>query len=296
MIRDTIIIRFGDDDQQEYEFSQKSDVSEVPSYLLEAAHLIKMNKEPEFDFDLIPENDPFTTHEVFYDGFPDVYLMNSVGAECFKTFMVPESISDYLDILALDCPGPLMAGITFDYIERKQSSLPPQYIHPKLKPVLSSTYGLVLYRKQVVEIAGCIAGYTQEEQYALKTTLGECKPGDLSGHKSRFMHGAVSNWVDATTAENIFKQIAYFSSYDFYDEWQASEHAIIAYRSAFMRHCYPEDYQTALDNTRIDRKAEKEAVVKAPEYLNPLVLRYIKAKLAGQQYWQKRSDQLSNYL
>jgi DNA polymerase-3 subunit alpha len=188
-----------------------------------------------------------------------------------------------------------MAGITFDYIEKKQSSLPPQYIHSKLKPVLSSTCGLVLYRKQVIEVAGCIAGYSQEEQYALKTTLVECKPGELSVHKNRFMDGAVSNLVDATTAEAIFKQIAYFSSYDFYDEWQASEHAILAYRSAYMRHCYPEDYQTALDNTRIDRNAEKETVVKAPEDLNPLVLRYIKAKLAGQQYQQKTSDQLSNY-
>lgn len=296
MAQGTIIIRFGDDDQQEYEFSQKSDVSEeVPLYLLEAAHLIKINKDPDFDFESIPENDPFTTHEVLYGGFDDVYQMNSVGAECFKAFIVPESISDYLDILALDCPGPLMAGITFEYMERRQSSLPPQYIHPKLKPVLSSTYGLVLYRKQVIEIAGCIAGYTQEEQCALKTTLDECKPGELSGHKNRFMDGAVSNWVDATTAEAIFKQIAFFSSYDFYDEWQTSEHAILAYRSAYMRHSYPEDYQTALDNTRIDRQAEKETVVKAPEDLNPLVFRYIKAKLAGQQYQQKTSDQLSRY-
>lgn len=187
-----------------------------------------------------------------------------------------------------------MAGNTFDFIERKQSNLPPQYIHPKLKPILKNTSGVVLYRKQVVEIARVIAGYTQDELNVLSILLAECKPGEINSHRKRFVDGAVSDWIDVPTAEAIFKQIAYFSSYDYLDDWQAAEHAHLAYRSAYMRHHYPEDYQAALDCTRPDRKTIHE-IIEAPEHLNPLVSRLIKAKYVGQEYSKRTSEKLASY-
>lgn len=291
----TIKIKYGDDDSQEYEFSPKSSLSEIPPYLLEAAYLIKMNKDPDFDFDSIPENDPFTLHEVLYGGFDDVYQMKSEGAECYNIFLIPESISDFMEILSLDCPGPLMAGNTYSYIERKQSNLPVSFIHPMLKPILKNSYGLVLYRKQVVEIAGVIAGYSPEEQNELKIMLDNCKPGDLNSHRKKFLDGAAKNWVESSTANVIFKQIVYFSGYDYFDEWQASDHAMLTYRSAFMRYCYPEDYQTALDNIRHNQNKVKGTVIEAPGELNPLIGRLLKARLIGQKYQEVTSDLRYSY-
>jgi DNA polymerase-3 subunit alpha len=295
MTQGTIIIRFGDHNLDEYEFSPKSSVKEEPpAYLVEAAHLIMMNREPGFDLDSIPEDDLYILGEICTGHNDGVYLLEREGAECFIVTLAPTSIAGIIDAIALDCPGPLMAGNTFNFIERKLSNLPPQYIHPKLKPILKSTSGVVLYRKQVIEIAKVIAEYTQDELNDLSMTLAECKPGEINSHRKRFIDGAVRDWIDGPTAEAIFKQIAYFSSYDYLDEWQAAEHAHLAYRSAYMRHHYPEDYLVALDNTRIDRKATHETI-EAPEHLNPLVSRLIKAKHVGQEYSKRTSEKLASY-
>lgn len=295
MALETIIIRFGDHDLDEYEFSPKSSaIEDTPVYLVEAAHLIMMNREPGFDLDSIPEDDLYILGEICTGHNDGVYLLEREGAECFIVTLAPTSIAGIIDAIALDCPGPLMAGNTFDFIERKQNNLPPLYIHPMLKPILKGTYGVVLYRKQVVEIAKVIAEYTQDELNELRMLLAECKPGEINSHRKRFVDGTVSDWIDVPTAEAIFKQIAYFSSYDYLDEWQAAEHAHLAYRSAYMRHHYPEDYQAALDNTRLDRKTINETI-EAPERLNPLVSRLIKAKHVGQEYSKRTSEKLARY-
>lgn len=295
MADETIKIRFGEYDLEEYDFPAIPCASEPPAYMLEAAYLIDMNKQPGFDFDSIPEDDPYIFQEICIGNNDGVYLLERKGVECFVAALAPTSIAGIIDVIVLDRPGPLLVGVTADFIERKQSNLPPQYIHPKLKPILRNSCGVVLYRKQVIEIAGVIAGYTQNEQNELRMLLEECKPGELISHKKRFIDAAVGNWVDVSTAEAIFKQIAYYSKYDYFDEWQASDHALLAYRSAYMKHHYPEEYQTALDNTRFDRCAAKTVVIEEPEHLNPLVSRLLKAKITGQEYQQKASEQISRY-
>lgn len=283
MTDETIKIRFGEYDFEEYDFPAIPCSSEPPAYMLEAAYLIGMNKQPGFDLDSIPEDDPYIFQEICIGDNDGVYLLKRKEAECFLVTLTPISIAGIIDVIVLDRPGPLLAGITSSYIERKQSSLPPQFTHPKLKPILKNTFGVVLYRKQVTEIAGVIAGYTREEQNELRILLEECKPGELISQKKRFVDAAVSNWVDVTAAEAIFKQIAYFSKYDYFDEWQASEHALLAYRSAYMKHHYPKDYQTAVDNTRFDRNSASGTVIETLEHLNPLVSRLLKAIITAQE-------------
>ncbi len=295
MPNETIKIKLGEFDHEEYDFPEILCASEPPAYMIEAAYLIGMNKQPGFDLDSIPEDDSYIFQEICISNNVGVYLLERAGSDSLLVALDPTSIGEIIDVIVLDRPGPILAGITSDFVERKQSNLPIQYIHPKLKPILKNTCGLVLYRKQVVEIAGVIAGYIQNEQNELRILLEECKPGELISHKGRFVNAAVSNWVDLTAAEAIFKQIAYFSKYDYFDEWQASEHALLAYRSAYMKHHYPEDYQTALDNTRLDRCAAPKTVTEEPEHLNPLVSRLLKARINGQSYQQTPSEQMSRY-
>jgi DNA polymerase III alpha subunit len=163
-------------------------------------------------------------------------------------------------------------------------------MHPRLKPILRNSNGAVLYRNQVVEIAKVIACYTEEEANELRVSLESCQPGGISSQRHRFIAGAVKNWVDQQTAERIFKQIAYFSRYDFRDEWQAADHTLLAYRSAYLKFHYPEEYLVALDNSigaKVQLGWEADDAISE---LQPLVNRFMQARLTADDFPGKVSS------
>ena len=66
--------------------------------------------------------------------------------------LLPENIDDIIALVALFRPGPLESGAVDDYINRKHGREPVTFPHPSLEPVLESTYGVVLYQEQVMQI------------------------------------------------------------------------------------------------------------------------------------------------
>ncbi len=280
----TLKITYGDNNLHEYTFAMPTDYPDPPPYLLEAALLVNKNKEPDLEFDSIRENDEYVFDELVLGDTSGIYRLESYGANYFTQMLQPRDIIDLMYVLALDCPGPLLSGALAEYIERKKSNLPISYMHPGLKPILKSSNGAILYRNQVVEIAKAVAGYSEQEANELRITLETCLPGDIGNHRHRFITGAVKDWLDRPIAERIFKQISWFSRYDFRDEWQAADHALMSYRSAYLKTHYPEEYLTAMDNCMEakDQPACDEYV--ATTELKPLVIRFMQARITAENF------------
>ena len=62
------------------------------------------------------------------------------------------------------------------------------YLHPDLKPVLSPTYGVILYQEQVMQIAQVLAGYTLGGADLLRRAMGKKKrrgDGEAARHLRR---------------------------------------------------------------------------------------------------------------
>lgn len=286
----TLNIRYGENNLQEYVFNAPVNNPEPPQHLLEAAFLVGKNKAPGLELDDIPESDNYIFDELVLGDATGLYLLESDGAQCFTQMLQPREISDLIYLIALDCPGPLLSGSLAEYIDRKSQDFPISYMHPSLKPILQHTNGAILYRKQVVEIAKTIAGYTVEEANELRMTLDSCEPGGISDHRHRFIAGTVKNWLDQPTAERIFKRIAYFSRYDFLDEWQVADHALISYRSAYLKFHYPEEYLAALDNcnkAKVQTAWEEDDAI---EELKPLINRLMQARIAAENFSGKASS------
>jgi DNA polymerase-3 subunit alpha len=47
-------------------------------------------------------------------------------------------------LVALYRPGPLQSGMVDDFIDRKHGRARPDYLAPRLEPVLRPTYGVIL--------------------------------------------------------------------------------------------------------------------------------------------------------
>ncbi|MGH8231531.1 MAG: DNA polymerase III subunit alpha, partial [Steroidobacteraceae bacterium] len=91
-----------------------------------------------------------------------VFQLESRGMKDLIRRLQPDRFEDIVALVALFRPGPLQSGMVEDFINRKHglNQAAIDYLHPQLKPVLSATYGVILYQEQVMQIAQVLAGYT----------------------------------------------------------------------------------------------------------------------------------------
>ncbi|WP_438886730.1 hypothetical protein, partial [Bacillus cereus group sp. Bce002] len=84
---------------------------------------------------------------------------------------------------------------------RAEVSYPhPDYQHELLKPVLTPTYGIILYQEQVMQIAQVMAGYTLGQADMLRRAMGKKKPEKMANQCSGFMEGCAANGIDKDLA------------------------------------------------------------------------------------------------
>jgi len=72
----------------------------------------------------------------------------------------PNKFEDIIALVALYRPGPIGSGMLDDFVKRKHGEQEVTYLLPELEPILSDTYGILVYQEQVMQIAQVIAGYS----------------------------------------------------------------------------------------------------------------------------------------
>lgn len=64
-----------------------------------------------------------------------------------------------------------------------------QYKHPMLEPILSVTYGCILYQEQVIEIFRKLAGYSLGQADMVRRAMSKKKVKDIEKERGAFLHG-----------------------------------------------------------------------------------------------------------
>ena len=93
---------------------------------------------------------------------------------------VPNCFEDIIALVALFRPGPLQSGMVDDFIDRKHGRTKVLYPHPELEPVLSNTYGVILYQEQVMQIAQVLGNYTLGGADILRKAMGKKNPDEMA--------------------------------------------------------------------------------------------------------------------
>ncbi|MBC7190134.1 DNA polymerase III subunit alpha, partial [Candidatus Aerophobetes bacterium] len=201
----------------------------------------------------IPLDDK-TTYKMLSQGETlGVFQLESRGMQELLKRLKPEKFEDIIAVLALYRPGPLQSGMVDDFINRKNGQSPVEYIHPKLKPILEETYGVILYQEQVMQIANELAGFSLGEADILRRAMGKKIPELMEEQREKFIRGAQERGIDAKVAERIFELMAHFSGYGF-NKSHSTGYALVSYQTAFLKANYPLEFMAALltsekDNT-----------------------------------------------
>ncbi len=174
-----------------------------------------------------------------------VFQLESRGMKELIKRQVPDSFEDIIALVALFRPGPLQSGMVDDFIDRKHGRIPVEYPHPELEPVLSNTYGVILYQEQVMQIAQVLANYTLGGADILRKAMGKKNPAEMAKQRTLFVTGAQARDVDGELAESIFDLMEKFAGYGF-NKSHSAAYALVSYQTAWLKTHYPAFFMAAV--------------------------------------------------
>jgi DNA polymerase-3 subunit alpha len=205
--------------------------------------LIEESTGHKVDIEQIPLNDEKTFRLCQEGRTTGIFQLESGGMKDLLRRLKPEVFEDLVALVALYRPGP-MEWIP-DYIDGKHGRRKPKYLHPKLEPILSKTYGVAIYQEQVMQIARDLAGFTLSDADILRKAMGKKKADLLAKQKENFIKGCMANGIEEKLAEQVFTFIEPFAGYGF-NRSHAACYALIGYQTAFLKAHYPIQFMTAL--------------------------------------------------
>ena len=225
--------------------------------VLDDAVKMVQTRQPDFTLDDIPEGDP-ETYKMLSDGKTNgVFQMESTGMTGVCVGLKPQSIEDITAIIALYRPGPMDSIPKFIACKHDPSKV--SYIIPELEPILSITYGCIVYQEQVIQIFQQLAGYTLGQADMLRRAMSKKKAKDVAKEREAFLHGdparnikgCVANGIDPAAAEKIYDEIFAFANYAF-NKAHAVSYAVVAYQTAYFKCHFTREYMAALLTSVLD--------------------------------------------
>ena len=210
-----------------------------------ALRIIKKVNNLSIDITTIPLDDK-KTFELFARGdTTGVFQFESTGMKRYLKDLKPTVFDDIVAMSALYRPGPLTAGSTQRYINRKNGKEEITYDHESMRNALESTYGVLVYQEQVMQIAKDMCGFTGGEADSLRKAVGKKIRSMMAKMKDKLIEGAISNGVDQRIAEKFWNDVEGFADYAF-NKAHATCYGIISYQTAYLKAHYPEAYMAAL--------------------------------------------------
>ncbi|MEO6458506.1 MAG: DNA polymerase III subunit alpha [Chloroflexia bacterium] len=196
----------------------------------------------------IPFDDQ-ATYEMMAEGDTlGCFQLESPGMRGLLKWLRPHNMDDIAAAISLFRPGPLEGGFLEAFMRRHLKQDEVVYHHPSMEPILKSTFGVILYQEQFLQLAHGLAGLGLGEAEKLRKDLGKARtPEERVRLGSWFVAGAIEKGIDQLQAEKVWEIIAGYTGFGFCKA-HACSYALTAYRSAYMKAHYPAEYVASLLN------------------------------------------------
>ncbi len=175
-----------------------------------------------------------------------VFQLESAGMRSFMRDLKPDSFEDIIAGISLFRPGPMDQIPTFVRCKRDHKAV--RYEHPLLEPILSNTYGCMVYQEQVMQVVRDLAGYTLSESDKVRRAMSKKKADVMAKEREHFIRGCGERGVDSATANRIFDSMTDFAQYAF-NKSHAAAYAVLAYRTGYLKLRYQAQFMAALVNS-----------------------------------------------
>lgn len=204
----------------------------------------------------------FDVHDIDYDD-PEVFDMigkgqtegvfqlESAGMRNFMKELKPRNLEEIIAGISLYRPGPM--DFIPHYIKGKNNQDSIRYDCPELEPILSPTYGCIVYQEQVMQIVRELAGYNNAQSDDIRRTMSKKKMEKMAKEKNDFIYGNEERGIDGCikrgiseeVAKKIYDDMTDFAKYAF-NKSHAAAYAVVSYQTAYLKCHYPVEFMAAL--------------------------------------------------
>ena len=182
--------------------------------------------------------------------------MESFGDECFDRMIAG---------VAMYRPGPM--EFIPNYIDGMINPESIVYDCEEIQPIVKSTYGVICYQEQVMEVVRVLAGFSMADADDIRRAMGKKKEEILVEYREYFIYGSgdkcnshtgqplniegcVARGIKEDVAIAIWDKMKDFAKYAF-NKSHAAAYAVVAIQSAWLKHYFPSYYMCASLNTYI---------------------------------------------
>lgn len=202
-----------------------------------------------------------------------IFQLESEGMTEFMKDLKPDSIEDIIAGISLYRPGPMDSKDNYIFNKRHPDRI--KYKHPALKPILSLTYGCLVYQEQVMQIVRELAGYSYGRADLVRRAMSKKKADEMAKEREIFLfgteneywaeeneksckisdapvtddeevvEGCVKRGIPKEIGNEIFDEMESFASYAF-NKSHAAAYAVISYQTAYLKAHYPVEFMASL--------------------------------------------------
>jgi DNA polymerase-3 subunit alpha len=202
---------------------------------------------------------------------------DSVGVFQFESEGMRETLkkvrpSEFEHLIALNAlyrPGP-MEQIPA-YTRGKHNPEAVTYPDERLRPILESTNGVVVYQEQAMEISRSIAGFSGAKADDLRKAIGKKNREAMAKLKPEFFAGCRASGTSESATEWLWTANERSADYSFNKSHSAC-YALIAYRTAWLKANYPAEFMAALISSVMNTKDKVPFFVAQAEQMRIAIL------------------------
>lgn len=197
---------------------------------------IKEIKNEIVDFSRISDDDSITYEMLGKGHTTGVFQLESAGMRRVLKELKPTEFEDIISVLALYRPGPM--EFISKYIQGKHGKIEVEYPHRSLTPILSDTYGIIVYQEQIMQIASAMAGFSLGEADLLRRAVSKKNREVLDEEREHFVAGSMQQSYSEEDAHKVYDMIVRFADYGF-PRAHATAYGVLAYQTAYLKARYP---------------------------------------------------------
>ena len=221
------------------------------------------------DFSSIPFDDSDAIKIFTQADTSGIFQFESDGMRNFLRKLKPSNLDDIIAAIALFRPGP---AVNIDsYIRRKHGEEEIEYLHEDLKPILCSTYGIIIYQEQIMQIVSLMAGFSFGEADILRRAMSKKKKEILKSEEEKFLQGCKNKGYSEETSKKVYDLILNFANYGF-NKSHSVAYSIIAYRMAYLKAKYPKYFFSNLLSSVIGSESKTKEYIDEARRLNIKIL------------------------
>jgi DNA polymerase-3 subunit alpha len=198
-----------------------------------------------------------------------VFQFESEGMRETLKRVKPSEFEHLIALNALYRPGP-MENIP-SYTRGKHNPESVTYADDRLRPILESTNGVIVYQEQAMQIAKEIAGFSGAKADNLRKAIGKKDRAAMAKLKPEFVAGCRASGTAEHVIEQLWTTNERSADYSFNKSHSAC-YALIAYRTAWLKANYPAEYMAALISSVMDTKDKVPFFVAQAEQMGISIL------------------------